>query len=76
LELYPITAPCCQIGFSSFSIPFLFAIYINTYRKCYVGMRKEKKRKENKTVNCRIETGRRVFISTPLYQVGAGTFVT
>jgi hypothetical protein len=43
-------------------------------------MRKEKKRKEKrkekKIVSYRIEICRRVFISTPLYQVGAGTFVT
>jgi hypothetical protein len=39
-------------------------------------MRKEKKRKEKKIVSHRIETCRRVLISTPLYQVGAGTFAT
>jgi hypothetical protein len=39
-------------------------------------MRKEKKRNEKKIVNYRIETCRRVLISTPLYQVGARTFVT
>jgi hypothetical protein len=38
-------------------------------------IRKEKKKKKKK-VNYRIETSRRVLISTPLYQVGAGTFVT
>jgi hypothetical protein len=37
-------------------------------------IRKEKK--ENKIVNYRIEACRRVLISTPLYQVGAGNFVT
>jgi hypothetical protein len=40
---------------------------------CRNEKRKEKKRKEN---NCRIETCGKVFINTPLYQVGAGTFVT
>jgi hypothetical protein len=40
-------------------------------------MRKEKEGKKEKTlVNYRIETCRRVLMSTPLYQVGAGTFVT
>jgi hypothetical protein len=29
----------------SFLIPFLFAICINTFSKCYVGMRKGKERK-------------------------------
>jgi hypothetical protein len=39
--------------------------------------RKEKrKQKERKEVNYRIEICRRVLISAPLYQVGAGTFVT
>jgi hypothetical protein len=33
-------------------------------------------RKEKKIVNYRIETCRRMLISPPLYQVGAGTFVT
>jgi hypothetical protein len=36
---------------------------------------KRKKRIEKKVVNYRIETCRRVLISTPLYQAGAGTFV-
>jgi hypothetical protein len=38
--------------------------------------RKGRKRKEKKIVGFRIETCRRVPISPPLYQVGAGTFVT
>jgi hypothetical protein len=37
--------------------------------------RNEKEKKENKLVNYRIETCRRVLISTPLYQVGVETFV-
>jgi hypothetical protein len=49
-----------------FLISFLFATCINTFGKYCVGMREEKK----------IETCRRVLISTPLYQAGAGTFVT
>jgi hypothetical protein len=57
-----------------FVISFLFAICINTFSKCCVGMRKEER--ENKTVNYRKETCRRALISTPLYQVGAGTIVT
>jgi hypothetical protein len=39
-------------------------------------MKKERKKKEKKTVNYRIETCRRVLISSPLYQEGAGTSVT
>jgi hypothetical protein len=41
---------------------------------CRNEKRKEKKRK--KVINYRIEACRRVFINAPLYQVGAGTFVT
>jgi hypothetical protein len=63
-----------------FLIPFSLAIFINTFSKCSIGMGREKKRenrrKEKKIVNYRIETCRRVLTSTPLYQVGAGTFVT
>jgi hypothetical protein len=61
-----------------FRVPFSYAIFINTFSKCCVGMRKEKKKKgkEKKRANYRIETCRKVLISTPLYQVGAGTFVT
>jgi hypothetical protein len=36
--------------------------------------RKERKGKEKKIANYRIETCRRVFVSTPLHQVGAVTF--
>jgi hypothetical protein len=35
-----------------------------------------KERKEKKVANYKTETSRRVLISTPLYQVGVGTFVT
>jgi hypothetical protein len=43
---------------------------------CRNEKRKERKEERKKIVNYRIETCRRVLISTPLYQVGAGTFVT
>jgi hypothetical protein len=58
-----------------FVIPFLFAICISTFNKCCIGMRK---RKENikKLVNYRIKTCGRMLISTALYQLGTGTFVT
>jgi hypothetical protein len=54
-----------------FLIPFLFAVCINTFSKCCEGMRKEKK-----IAKYRIETCRKVLISTPVYQIGAGTFMT
>jgi hypothetical protein len=45
-------------------------------RLCRNEKRKRKKeRKERKIVNYRRRTCKRVLISTPLYQVGAGTFV-
>jgi hypothetical protein len=37
---------------------------------------RDEKIKEKKIVNSRIETCRRVLISTSLYHAGAGTFVT
>jgi hypothetical protein len=40
---------------------------------CRNERRKEKKKE---SINYRIETCRRVLISSPLYQVGAGTLVT
>jgi hypothetical protein len=41
-----------------------------------VGMREGKKKEEKKIVNYKTGTCRIVLISTPLYQVGVGTFVT
>jgi hypothetical protein len=71
------------LSMSSFIlILFLFAKSINTFSKCCVGAKKKKKRekenerKEKKIANYRIEARRRVLISTPLHQAGAGTIVT
>jgi hypothetical protein len=52
-------------------------IFLNSLliRKLYQYIQQVLCRNE-KIVNYRIETCRRVLISTPLYQVGAGTFAT
>jgi hypothetical protein len=56
---------------------FCNSIFIsNLYQYIQQMSSRNEERKEKKLVNYGIETCRRVLISTSLYQVSAGTFVT